>query len=49
MYEKGILDCKIEMVIGSKEGIYAFERAKKHGYRYFVVSKKRIWGRNTIR
>lgn len=36
----GYLNCKIEMVIGSKEGIYALERAKKHNIPSFVVSRK---------
>lgn len=38
--ENGFLNCKIEMVIGSKEGIYALERAKKHNIDTFVVSRK---------
>lgn len=42
----GNLDCKIEMVIGSKEGIYALERAKKNGIKTFVVSRKE-YGENT--
>ena len=37
---KGYLNCKIEMVIGSKEGIYALERAKHKGIATYVVSKK---------
>lgn len=37
---KGYLNCKIEMVIGSKEGIYALERAKYNGIQTYVVSKK---------
>ncbi|MBT9831440.1 phosphoribosylglycinamide formyltransferase [Clostridium baratii] len=40
------LNCKIEMVIGSKEGIYALERAKSAGIKTFVVSKK-DYGKNT--
>ena len=38
--ENGDLDCKIEMVISSKEGAYGIERAKKHGIETHVVSKK---------
>lgn len=38
--ESGELNCKIEMVIGSKDGIYALERAKKHNIQTHVVSKK---------
>lgn len=34
------LNCSIEMVIGSKEGIYGLERAEKEGIKTFVVSKK---------
>ncbi|NFS27551.1 phosphoribosylglycinamide formyltransferase [Clostridium botulinum] len=34
------IDCSIEMVIGSKEGIYALERAKNHSISTYVVSKK---------
>lgn len=34
------LDCKIEAVISSKEGVYALERAKKHGIESYVVTKK---------
>ena len=29
--EVGELDCKIEMVISSKDGVYALERAKEAG------------------
>ena len=36
----GYLNCKIEMVIGSKDGIYALERAKHNGIQTYVVSKK---------
>ena len=35
----GRLNCKIEMVIGSKEGIYALERARLNGIKNYVVSK----------
>lgn len=38
--EVGELDCKIEMVISSKDGVYALERAKKAGIDTYVVSKK---------
>ncbi|WP_195429538.1 phosphoribosylglycinamide formyltransferase [Clostridium sp. D46t1_190503_E9] len=38
--EDGKLNCKIEMVIGSKEGIFALERAEKKGIKTHVVSKK---------
>lgn len=38
--ENGYLSAKIEMVIGSKDGIYALERAKKHNIDTFVVSRK---------
>lgn len=37
--DNGSLNCKIEMVIGSKEGIYALERAKLKGIKNYVVSK----------
>ncbi|MGG7177325.1 phosphoribosylglycinamide formyltransferase [Clostridium paraputrificum] len=36
----GDLNCEIEMVISSKEGVFALERAKKHGIEGHVVSKK---------
>ncbi|MBS5985510.1 phosphoribosylglycinamide formyltransferase [Clostridium sp.] len=36
----GELDCKIEMVISSKDGVYALERAKEAGIDTYVVSKK---------
>lgn len=38
--EVGELDCKIEMVISSKDGVYALERAKEAGIDTYVVSKK---------
>ena len=38
--ENGFLNCTIEMVIGSKEGIYALERGKEKGIETFVVSRK---------
>ena len=38
--ENGYLNCKIEMVISSKKGAFAIERAKKHGIDYHVISKK---------
>ncbi|WP_252229938.1 phosphoribosylglycinamide formyltransferase [Clostridium sp. ZBS15] len=34
------IECSIEMVIGSKDGIYALERAKNHNIPTYVVSKK---------
>ena len=44
--DNGNLNCKIEMVIGSKEGIYAIERAKHKGIKNYNVSKKE-YGDNT--
>lgn len=38
--ENKYIDAKIEMVIASKEGIYALERAKNHNIDTFVVSRK---------
>lgn len=38
--ESKYIDAKIEMVIGSKDNIYALERAEKHNIETFVVSKK---------
>ena len=38
--ESGNLNCSIEVVIGSKEDIYALERAKNKGIKTCVVSKK---------
>lgn len=38
--ENGDLDCKIEMVISSKEGAFGIERAKKHGILTHVISRK---------
>lgn len=38
--EIGELNCKIEMVISSKEGAFAIDRAKKHGIDYHVISKR---------
>ncbi|EGT3615804.1 phosphoribosylglycinamide formyltransferase [Clostridium perfringens] len=37
---------EVSLVIGSKEGIYALERAEKHGIKTSVVSKKEF-GENT--
>lgn len=34
------LNVKIEMVIGSRDNIYALERAKKHNIKTFVVSRR---------
>ncbi|MDU5109840.1 MAG: phosphoribosylglycinamide formyltransferase [Clostridium sp.] len=36
----GKLNCKIEMVIGSKDGIFALERAKLKGIKTYIISKK---------
>lgn len=44
--ENGFLNCTIEMVIGSKEGIYALERGKEKEIETFVVSRK-DYGRKT--
>lgn len=38
--DDGNLNCKIEMVIASKEGIYALERAKVKGIKSYVISKE---------
>ena len=38
--ESGNLNCSIEVVIGSKEDIYALERAENKGVKTCVVSKK---------
>jgi phosphoribosylglycinamide formyltransferase-1 len=38
--ENKYINAKIEMVIGSKDNIYALERAKKHNIETFVVSRK---------
>lgn len=38
--DNGKLNCKIEMVIGSKEGIFALERAKLKGIKTYIISKK---------
>ena len=38
--DSGKLNCKIEMVIGSKEGILALERAKLKGIKTYIISKK---------
>ena len=32
--------CEISLLVASKEGIYAIERAKKHGIGYIVRNKK---------
>ena len=45
----GELDCKIEMVISSKEGVYALERANKEGIDTYVVSKKEYGGNQSDR
>lgn len=38
--EEGYINASIEIVIGSKDGIYALERAKKNDIKTAVVSKK---------
>ncbi|WP_244833074.1 phosphoribosylglycinamide formyltransferase [Clostridium sp. BJN0001] len=38
--ESKYLNVKLEMVIGSKDGIFALERAKSHNIKTYVVSKK---------
>ncbi|MBQ6820249.1 MAG: phosphoribosylglycinamide formyltransferase [Clostridium sp.] len=38
--DSGKLNCKIEMVIGSKAGIYALERAELKGIKSYVISKE---------
>jgi phosphoribosylglycinamide formyltransferase-1 len=38
--ENKYIDGKIEMVIGSRDNIYALERAKKHNIDTFVVSRR---------
>lgn len=38
--DNGKLNCKIEMVIGSKEGIFALERARLKGIKTYIISKK---------
>ncbi|MGL5354246.1 MAG: phosphoribosylglycinamide formyltransferase [Clostridium sp.] len=44
--DNGSLDCKVEMVIGSKEDIFALERAKSRNIETHVVSRKE-YGNNT--
>lgn len=44
--ENGNINGKVSLVIGSKEGIYALERAKKQGIKTSVVSRKEF-GENT--
>lgn len=44
--ESGNIKGEVSLIIGSKEGIYALERAKKHGVKSVVVSKKEF-GENT--
>ncbi|MCF0149384.1 MAG: phosphoribosylglycinamide formyltransferase [Clostridium sp.] len=39
--DNGNLNCKIEMVIASKEGIYALERAKFKGIKSYIISKEK--------
>lgn len=44
--DSGKLDCKVEMVIGSKEDLFALERAKSRNIETHVVSRKE-YGNNT--
>lgn len=44
--ENGNINGEVSLVIGSKEGIYALERAKKQGIKTSVVSRKEF-GENT--
>lgn len=44
--ENGNINGKVSLVIGSKEGIFALERAKKQGIKTSVVSRKEF-GENT--
>ena len=41
------LNVKIEMLIASKDGIYALERAKKHGIETHVVSRKEFGAKSS--
>lgn len=47
--ENKYIDAKIEMVIGSKDGIYALERAKNHNIDTFVVSRKEYGDKSSDR
>lgn len=47
--DNGNLNCKIEMVIGSKDGIYALERAKLKGIESYVVNKNEYGDRTSDR
>lgn len=38
--ELGDLNCSIELVISSKDGVYSIDRANKHGIECHVVSRK---------
>lgn len=38
--ESNYMNVKIEMVIGSRDNIYALERAKKHNIDTFVVNRR---------
>lgn len=44
--ENGNINGEVSLVIGSKDGIFALERAEKHGIKTLVVSKKEF-GENT--
>ena len=43
------ISCNIEMVIGSKDKIYALERAKNHDIPTYVVSKKEFKDKSSDR
>ena len=45
--ENKYIDGKIEMVIGSRDNIYALDRAKKHNIETFVVSRKEYGERSS--
>lgn len=38
--EEKKINCKIEMIISSKDNVFALERAKKHNIQSYVISKK---------
>lgn len=44
--DNGNINGEVSLVIGSKDGIFALERAEKHGIKTLVVSKKEF-GENT--
>lgn len=43
------LNVKIEMLIASKDGIYAIDRAKKHGIETHIVSRKELGEKSSDR